>query len=536
MENVNKSAKRFLKRNIVVIIVAITLMNVSLIGIIIKTGLDKKKNTISLVNEYINNIQMNITKDIYTNETLDLTIYDVEDGQINEKLINDDKITCEKFTVKDGAVLYAYNCKVGNSKTTYDYNKEDKVYPSTEKKEIKKEEKKIIYKDAILNGADPILSDNLIPVIITSDGEVTKADLYEKWYDYTNKEWANAVILKADAKVGEDNKINLDDIESYFVWIPRYKYKLFNTEFNKINKETIDIVFENKDVAKTEGKVNGEYLTHPAFSMQEELNGLWVGKFETTGDATTPTIKPNVSSLRSQNVSTQYATAQNVSNYARMMKNDEWGAVAYLSHSAYGINKQVRINNNSGYKTGCGADTDDKAASSTCDIEYGKVTEYPQSTTGNITGIFDMSGGAWEYVMGVLADSEGKPYSGRHNLYNSDFNGKFGCPTCDSSTSGVDSTKLELTTGTSFPNAKYYNLYTTTNPLTACNGKSCLGHAEAETRGWYGDYYYFPSATSPWVIRGGRCSNGASAGVFNAGSDGGHAISNNSFRVVVPQL
>ena len=409
--------------------------------------------------------------------------------------------------------------------------------------EIEKKEKKLYYtvivgedinyREYILNGSDPVLASDMVPVTIDNDGIVKKADLTKEWYKYEDKEWANAVVLVDSTSYTEGDTIPENKIKAYYVWIPRYRYQLFSNT----TESTINIEFESNYTHKSSSSTVGQYYTHPAFTYgDEEIKGFWVGKFETTGDATTPTIKPNVSSLRSQNVSTQYATAQNVSNYARMMKNDEWGAVAYLSHSAYGINKQVRINNNSGYKTGCGADTDDKAASSTCDIEYGKVTEYPQSTTGNITGIFDMSGGAWEYVMGVLADSEGKPYSGRHNLYNSDFNGKFGCPTCDSSTSGVDSTKLELTTGTSFPNAKYYNLYTTTNPLTACNGKSCLGHAEAETRGWYGDYYYFPSATSPWVIRGGRCSNGASAGVFNAGSDGGHAISNNSFRVVVPQL
>ena len=38
-----------------------------------------------------------------------------------------------------------------------------------------------------------------------------------------------------------------------------------------------------------------------------------------------------------------------------MMKNTEWGAVAYLSHSAYGSQTSVRINNNSAYITGYAA-------------------------------------------------------------------------------------------------------------------------------------------------------------------------------------
>lgn len=74
-----------------------------------------------------------------------------------------------------------------------------------------------------------------------------------------------------------------------------------------------------------------------------------------------------------------YGFANNESYDIHMSKNSEWGAVAYLSQSRYGKygnsnyegeNKEVAINN--------------------C-IEY-------------ITGIYDMSGGSYEYVMGVLAD------------------------------------------------------------------------------------------------------------------------------------
>ena len=95
------------------------------------------------------------------------------------------------------------------------------------------------------------------------------------------------------------------------------------------------------------------------------------------------------------------------------MKNTEWGAVAYLSHSKYGINTEVRINNNSSYLTGYSA-TDETDQSSypgvsgtTSDITlpYNTETGYKASTTGNITGIYDMSGGAWEYVAGYMPSS-----------------------------------------------------------------------------------------------------------------------------------
>ena len=64
----------------------------------------------------------------------------------------------------------------------------------------------IIYKDTVLNGADPELKDNLIPVVINNDGTVKKADLSKEWYNYTNKTWANAVLLK-------DKSISYNDEE-----------------------------------------------------------------------------------------------------------------------------------------------------------------------------------------------------------------------------------------------------------------------------------------------------------------------------------
>ena len=87
----------------------------------------------------------------------------------------------------------------------------------------------VIYKDSILNGADPELKDNLVPVVINNDGTVKKADLSKEWYNYTNKIWANAVTLKDKTINYESNQIIPEsNIDGYFVWIPRYKYQIFN--------------------------------------------------------------------------------------------------------------------------------------------------------------------------------------------------------------------------------------------------------------------------------------------------------------------
>ena len=295
------------------------------------------------------------------------------------------------------------------------------------------------YVDPILNGADPVIKENLIPVTIADNGEVTYANTNKEWYNYENKEWANAVILvdSPSKKYQEGNIISENDIESYFVWIPRYRYQIFDegnytTYIESKPTESIareiQIEFESNSTNPSAGSKQGEWLTHPAFT-NFDVNGLWVGKFETGYEGATSIdtaqvneenpnkiiIKPNVYSWRNSTVSNMFKTAYNYERNldSHMMKNTEWGAVAYLSHSKYGINTEVRINNNSNYLTGYAAtDGTDQSSSlgtygTTSDITrpYNTETGYKASTTGNITGIYDMSGGAWEYVAGYMPGS-----------------------------------------------------------------------------------------------------------------------------------
>ena len=284
----------------------------------------------------------------------------------------------------------------------------------------------------------------------------------------------------------------------------------------------INIVFESASSPKSTGTAVGtSYYTHPAFTFgTQELSGIWIGKFETTGNATTPTVLDNVSSLRSQNVSTQFTTAQKfgtstygiTSSDAHMMKNSEWGAAAYLSHSKYGVNTEVRINNNSNYgnyTTGCGALEENGSSTSSCEIQYGNASSYPQSTTGNISGIFDMSGGAFEYVMGHWSDN-------------------------------LNSPTYEYSGFSSMPDAKYYDLYDSStfdgdsdSNIQKCTLATCGGHALNETAGWYSDYAIFVNSSLSWFLRGGNSSTGAGAGVFNFGHSGGYAYDSYSFRSVL---
>ena len=387
----------------------------------------------------------------------------------------------------------------------------------------------ITYKEEILNGTEPKLSGALIPITIEDDGTVKKADTTSKWYSYEEKRWANAVILKDESEVYNNGEIIPEDaIESYFVWIPRYRYKLWNVDnvsssgVDESVVHEIEIEFESKSISPSNGSSNGEWLTHPAFTSFD-VNGMLVGKFETGYDGATSVggankntteadkviIKPNVYSWRNIQVANAFTVSYNYKREleSHMMKNTEWGAVAYLSHSKYGINDEIRINNNSNYLTGYAA-TAENGSSSTTDVAMWNTTVgYLASTTGNITGIYDMSGGAYEGVMGVMKDPNGNLMSGWNSTFNSGFNG-----TLEDGSS--------ITNGINFPDSKYYDVYNY-NSSQSDYSRRILGDATGEMgpfqsflSSWYNDSASFVYSGNPWFYRGGSYGNGSGAGAF----------------------
>ncbi len=408
-----------------------------------------------------------------------------------------------------------------------------------------------LYKEEILNGTDPVIKEELIPATVSNDGTVKYADIYNEWYNSENKEWANAVILNEGVTYNVGDTIQESDIESYFVWIPRYRYQIFdegnyttqesNTKPSTSIAKEIQIEFETNKVEPSIGSKQGEWLTHPAFT-NFDVNGIWVGKFETgyegattkeeaqvnSTDSSKVIVKPNVYSWRNSTVSNMFKTGYNYNREldSHMTKNTEWGAIAYLSHSKYGINTEVRINNNSNYLTGYSA-TDEtnqfsfpgvSGTTSDVTLPYNTETGYKASTTGNITGVYDMSGGAWEYVAGYMPSS--------------------------SDASGFTSDELNIY-------SKYLDLYQANSETTSYNNR-ILGDATGEMgpfyyyadndniiryhNNWYSDNSYFISYIYPWFGRGGNHDASALAGQFNFGRGTGNVyIYGGSRLVLTPQ-
>ena len=470
-------------------------------------------------------------------------------------------------------VMYCYNCQESSEESTKtvsttcasqtpteNCSKQGNGYARITLVKADKPIKK--YTETILNGTDPVLKDNLVPIKIAIDGTVTKADISKEWYKYENKEWANAIILKDEAKTyNNGDTIPESNIESYFVWIPRFKYQIFDegnyTGLTSIQNEvqTINVVFENKDTTPSNGTTKDSWLTHPAFTSFDS-NGFWVGKFETGYDGATSTstaglnsvntskiiIKPNVYSWRSITVGNifknSYDYQRNLDSH--MMKNTEWGAVAYLQHSVYGSHASVRVNNNEAFITGYASTiepTTGQASSSTSTNRYESTSlgvdgtytvnylnskSSVASTTGNRSGIYDMAGGSWEYVAGYTT----------------------GASTVGGS-SEITSIYQDFFTNSTY--TKYWDKYTSTTE-TQFNNR-ILGDATGEmgpfgnekepdgvTRqksSWYGDLAHFASSSDPWFLRGGNWYFGTASGAFAFGNRSGTTITDYSFRIVL---
>ena len=369
----------------------------------------------------------------------------------------------------------------------------------------------------------PVLASNMIPVYYDEANSVwKKADKNNsqkdyRWYSYTSTGeykgmWANAVTVKEANRQTYLNAtpgttISMDDITTMWVWIPRFN-AVTPSNYNggtQSKPNAIDVTFVKQNETAIDAFTFGN----------KELSGFWYGKFEIGGSLASSctnetcnvsniVVKPNVSSLRSQKVSSFFYASRSMEQAGNsfgfvnsevdthMSKNNEWGAVAYLTQSIYGrctsstTCTEVGINNNSGYITGYGAPAG--SSSSVTNGTYNTALGKDASTTGTIYGIYDMSGGAYEYVMGVYNNAK--------------------------SSSGFNS----------LPDEKYYNNYT---------GSSYTGHALTETKKWYGDNDGFVSASYPWFARGGYYGAGGVTGVFYFSSYDGNYINSHSSHLVI---
>ncbi len=418
------------------------------------------------------------------------------------------------------------------------------------------------------------LDANMIPVKYT--GSTTNAQWTSlakpedssnqgNWYNYNQKQWANAVTVKDPSKYkGKDRAVDQADILGYWVYIPRYAYEVMRRDGTDkpVLAQDFLISFEktttpkrspaacpeqgkdyrtecglNRDYIKGKPSAQGTWTTHPAFTFgTKELNGIWFAKFETTGDASNPTVLPNSLHLSGyssginnriggfysvakslgvndpQNVGgDSVSSTQNSHHLAKlsshMVNSNDWGAATYLSASKYGagyngvqINSQNQSQNSSYSVTGCGPQangntstynnggtlgTQQACSSSDPQRAYNGSLGQLASTTNNLTGIYDMSGGAYEYTAGTYTTNLNE--SGVSSEYGDYFGTKAHPP--------------------------YVNTYNFGAP-SGCTFATCGGQALYETLGWNSQGTDSLSSKWVWFARGYSAGGGSDAGVF----------------------
>lgn len=405
------------------------------------------------------------------------------------------------------------------------------------------EEIKNVWKDSS-KANPPKLSDEMVPVKWNEEKQawVVTSNKDSEWFDYSQKKWAN-VMLRDGLEVEDITDASTESLEnmygkivtkigSMFVWIPRYAYQIesgYNS--NQTGKINIDFMVGTTNMSVS-GRTNwnnrsgqGNWNVHPAFEYNGTVEGIWVAKFEassvegnsnSSGDNVvnkTLQVKPGVQSWRYISVGNAYTVCLNYKSNCRshLMKSTEWGAITYLAQSTYGKNDVIWSNTNSNYITGKASTS---AYGADANYNYDDSTYGVQaSTTGNIYGVYDMAGGAWEELAAYIDNEEG-----RENLNNY---------------------------GSSLINAPSYakDVYSASAEDNRVNNYQAnsnrYGDAIWETSNngegsslWYNSYMDFLHTTSPFLYRGG--SYGHVPSIYSLGANTGYAgDSRHGFRVVL---
>ena len=370
----------------------------------------------------------------------------------------------------------------------------------------------------------PDLADGALTPIKWVNGnpvETTPDD--PEWYSYTttDKKWANAITSDG----------------SMWVWIPRYAYQISsNYNTNSTSGGTINIKFMQgtsntaADGTSTWQNASGQgnWNIHPGFEYSSTASGIWVAKFEASrnnatassvGSGNTIKIQPGVKGWNGIIVNDIYTTCLNYDSITLMndylnshlMKNTEWGAVAYLAQSSYGKNAEVWKNPNSNYLTGQ-AGSGPSVLSTTDTSPYNSGNGPQASTTGNVYGVYDMSGGLCECVAAYVNNGNANLNANGSSLVNGANYTK------DVYTSSGDTNRGNYTAAIS----KYGDaICETSNSYNSVIGA------------WYGDCTSFPYSTYPFFVRGGDTSTTSGPGLFYFSSLDGRGISNHGFRPVL---
>lgn len=428
----------------------------------------------------------------------------------------------------------------------------------------------------------PNLLDGMTPVYWTSSGEEIEIENVEQewdnWYDYSQQKWANAVTKDENG-----------NITGYWVWIPRYEYKIQNP--GTAEEQEISIKF-----IKTSQTTPDEGYTyiHPAFmdgtqngfkngEWDEEIPGIWVSKYMAGFQASTinesgaltnaddtvvysdsfytsypedyeynanalsqdlsesgynsqrisyPVFKPLTYAYNLISVGDCYTISRKIADKtsfyglknnetdSHLMKNSEFGAVVYLTHSVYGTNRQP-------------------VTANTKNIEQlYSVTGYAGTTpmgteassTKNMSGIFDLSGCAYEYVSAYLA-------SGHENLeiYGQSIT-QYNAGKYETNSTKYVTVYQNGNTGSADSNYSIYKDFEMSKKHGDAIYETSLkttGSNETVNYSWQSGFSYYPSSTTPFFSRTSCYADTSVQSVFGFYRRNGAPTPERGFRAVL---
>ena len=438
---------------------------------------------------------------------------------------------------------------------------------------------------------------------------VKTTDTDAAWYDYDAKKWANAqtqdgsmwvwiprfaykvnsstktfdvVFLKDTTNTYLDNGTEKDAEKEGYIIHPAFKNESSTGYENGGWDKELTGIWVSKFEAGF-ATSNGNSAPKKASSVNYSQTSVWASGYETGGNdgslsarnwidgvygSTTTAIKyPTFQGLTYSMNYTNHNDAFNISRAltesgniyglssattdSHLMKNSEWGAVAYLAQSKYGLNgTNIYINNanlrnsqQSAYAiTGCAGETEDAAE---VGVKIDTTTKKPvttdsskkiyvwtqksgtkASTTGTIYGIYDMSGGTWERTAGLVNNGNENLATYGQSLLNALNNGKSSkYVTAYPFDSSVDKNGANIDTASTAnwkANTKIYG-DGIRETSTAGTGKTS----------WYTDYSYFTAVISPFSLRGGNFWDGEGAGLFFFYRTDGNSYCDSGFRSVL---
>ncbi len=370
----------------------------------------------------------------------------------------------------------------------------------------------------------PIVAEGMIPVKYVNGKWIKTTQEDETWYNYASsqKKWANVVL--SDSSFNEDGTLDTTKAYSQLVWIPRYAYQItsyYHSTANiagDINVTFIDRKNQNKEKTKVYstqypeilGEENGkmkEHVVHPAFTFgDKELSGFWIGKWECRNNDSKIMISSTNQPIRNKTINEAFNMCMSMNEIIKedgknpyglgndlvvdphLTKNTEWGAVAYLSRSKYGVNTK-EVNN---------------------------------STTDNAYGVYAMPSVCEEYVAAYINNGDSNLTTYGKNLINADAKYKNVYNVGETDTSEGN--------------------FSVATPANGYFGDA-LYEISSDSGSWFQDCHSFPYGRNPFFKRGAHSGViGELQGIFYYNMDDGTTKNGPSsywplsFRVVIPVL